>query len=94
MVDGVFPPGLRMLHLKGLWWRMALSKGVLFWDATRRPDWHRDALAHQRLASETWQLALQPEDRLENRLAGLSVFNGEGKNVTGDFSSNQIRALW
>lgn len=85
MVDGVFPPGLRILHLKGLWWRMALGKGVLFWDATRRPDWHRDALALQRLVSETWQLALRPEDKIQTQ--SMQIFDGEGKNVTNQFFS-------
>merc|ERR1719478_1368369 len=87
MVNGTFPPGLRMLHLKGLWWRMALSKGVLFWDATRRPDWHRDAIALQKLMSETWLLALNPEDRIE--ATPLSLFDGQGNNITGDHFQKQ-----
>lgn len=62
MEDGVFPPGLRIVHLKGLWWRTVLSQGNLFtWDATRRAHWHRDALLLHRLVAGTWRAALSPE---------------------------------
>mmetsp|Transcript_87476 Transcript_87476/g.282609 ORF Transcript_87476/g.282609 Transcript_87476/m.282609 type:complete len:558 (+) Transcript_87476:96-1769(+) len=58
MVDGAFAPDLHIVHLKGLWWRAVLNQGLLNRDATRSPNWHRDALALQRLVSETWQMAL------------------------------------
>jgi len=63
MEGGAFSEDLRIVHLKGLWWRLYLSKGMLTWDATRRPEWHAEAMALQGLSRMIWQMAVPEEAR-------------------------------
>lgn len=65
MENGTFPPDLAVVHLKGPWWRAVLSNGALYNDATRKPEWNRDALALHRRMFYEWQFALPPEMRAE-----------------------------
>ncbi|CAJ1351683.1 unnamed protein product [Effrenium voratum] len=69
MVDGTFPPELRVVHLKGLWWRMAVGKGVLTSTATREPAMPIRAEDHI-----TWGGSVLPRiDTLDPRIRGAGV---------------------
>jgi len=80
MVGGNFPPGLMVVHLKGLWWRTALPRGATFFvDDHRRSTWNRDSLALHRLLYETWHYSLPPEARPRNM---FRVKDAEGRAVS------------
>eukprot|EP00931_Biecheleriopsis_adriatica_P101518 TRINITY_DN76636_c0_g1_i1.p1 TRINITY_DN76636_c0_g1~~TRINITY_DN76636_c0_g1_i1.p1 ORF type:complete len:539 (-),score=97.93 TRINITY_DN76636_c0_g1_i1:47-1663(-) len=82
MVDGAFPKDLLIVHMKGLWWRVAIGKGILTTTATRDPSWARDALGLYKLVFETWQLGLPEEHRLQSTL----IFMDEkGNDITSMF---------
>lgn len=89
MVGGNFPPGLLVVHLKGLWWRTALPRGATFFvDDHRRSTWNRDSLALHRLVYETWHFALPPEARPSNNFRvkdaeGNAVSNSELQEALG-----------
>eukprot|EP00928_Gymnodinium_smaydae_P040416 TRINITY_DN27411_c0_g1_i1.p1 TRINITY_DN27411_c0_g1~~TRINITY_DN27411_c0_g1_i1.p1 ORF type:complete len:601 (-),score=121.94 TRINITY_DN27411_c0_g1_i1:159-1904(-) len=84
MDGGTFSADLRVVHLKGTWWRMSLPYGAHFIGATRRPEWNRDGLALHRLCFEIWQAALPQERRFLAQQRG-GIFDGKGTNITEDF---------
>lgn len=58
MVDGMFPDDLRIVHLKGLWWRVALPWGAFTRTATRAPHWNREAYRLWHFSFRVWQASL------------------------------------
>lgn len=73
MHGGIFPSGLSLVHLKGMWWRVLLSSNIIGFDATRQLDWNRDALTLHRICFNEWQLVLPPERREVPPVASYDV---------------------
>eukprot|EP00933_Yihiella_yeosuensis_P034926 TRINITY_DN28420_c0_g1_i1.p1 TRINITY_DN28420_c0_g1~~TRINITY_DN28420_c0_g1_i1.p1 ORF type:complete len:214 (-),score=31.41 TRINITY_DN28420_c0_g1_i1:30-671(-) len=79
MVNGDFPPGLMIAHLKGLWWRVALEKGVFGQTPSRQPPWMRSTAYAWSIAFETWQAGIPEHLRLQDT---LSYTDEKGKDIT------------
>ncbi|CAE8610801.1 unnamed protein product [Polarella glacialis] len=66
MRDGLFQPDLHVVHLKGLWWRVILGKGIAGITDTRKPYWNRQAVHLWNETFTVWQVGLPEEFRLQS----------------------------
>jgi len=91
MRDGRFAPDLLVIHLKGMWWRNILPRGLTnLADSFRRSTWNRDSLALHWLLYDTWQLALPPEARH----ASLKALSPEdGREVSAEDLSKVLNGV-
>lgn len=79
---GAFAPELRIVHLKGFWWRQVLDNHALFLvDEFRRTDWNRDALMLHYQLYETWAQELPVERRARKDARGI-FFGPDGQPIS------------